>query len=208
METKQLYVQEDDVFQISSSFLKKGHVVAFPTDTVYGIGADIYEIKAIKKLYSIKKRDLRKSFPMLVSDLEQVEAIAKNIPDDFYILAKHFWPGPLTIILKKDKDAFSYISPSDSIAFRMPANQEALELISQVNNPIVATSANISGERDLLLADEVFSKFKGQISAVIYGNKCSIGLPSTVIDLTSSEYKILRSGSITEAQIEKVLKNK
>jgi L-threonylcarbamoyladenylate synthase len=187
--------------------LEDGGVIAFPTETVYGLGALISQEKAIVEIYNLKKRSSSKALTIHASRIEDVLDIACDIPEDFYRLANHFLPGPLTIILKKNKRISNLISPYDTIGFRIPASSMTLELLNSLNEPMVGTSANISQAESPIYAKEVHDSFNGQISCIIDGGKCPIGVASTIVSLVG-EIKILRSGFITKEQLERVLNKK
>jgi len=199
METK-FFTKENLSIDEISSFFEKGEVIAFPTETVYGIGTIIEEKE---KLYLLKKRDFSKALTLHISRLGDVEKFSDEIPKEFYILADYFFPGPLTIIIKKKKNLF--INERDSVAIRMPAHGITLDILNSLKNPILATSANMSNNPDLIDAKEVYDLFKDRIRAVIDGGICPIGTSSTVISLIGN-IKILRDGFISKEQIENVLK--
>lgn len=199
METK-VFTQDNLSIDEVSSFFYKGEVVAFPTETVYGLGTII---EKREKLYFLKKRDFSKPLTLHISRLEDVEKFSDEIPKEFYILANYFFPGPLTIIIKKKKNVL--INDKDTIGIRMPAHGLTLNILNALKNPILATSANMSNDKDLIDAIEVYNTFKNKIKAVIDGGVCPIGIPSTVISLVGT-VKILREGFISQNQIENILK--
>ena len=193
-----------DFIKIKNLF-EKGDVIAFPTETVYGIGALINQEKAILKIYQLKKRDKLKALTIHSSKISDVEKVAKDIPEDFYKLSKAFMPGPLTVILKKNKNISSSISPFDTIGFRVPDHPVFYQMLRHLDLPIVGTSANLSSEEDLKSGGDVCKLFNGKIACVIDAGFSQIQIPSTVISLVG-EIKILRKGSISKEDIEKVLK--
>ena len=142
----------------------------------------------------------------MMSDILQIDKIAQNIPDVFYKLAKKYMPGSVTVILQKNKNVSNLISNDDTIGVRVPLNLEALRLIEEVGNPIVATSANISGEKEPKKAEDVKKSFKDEDISIIDGGECKLGVPSTVISLVDQEdVKILREGAISRKEILKFL---
>lgn len=181
----------------AASILKKGGLVAFPTETVYGLGANMLNEKAIEKVYRIKNRPKNKPLTIHIADIEIVKKMVGEIPQKAKALMDKFWPGPLTLILK-DKNG-------KRIGFRMPDNKIALSLIKEADVPIVAPSANISGERPPTSAKEVLEDLNGQIEMVLDGGETQIGIESTVVDLSGRNYKILRAGAISEEKIRKVI---
>jgi len=195
---------EETLKQIAT-LLENKKVIAFPTETVYGIGAHVFKEDAIEKIYTLKNRDRKKSLIVHIGKIEDVKKIAQDIPDEFYILAEKFFPGPLTIILKKKSNIPSIISNDSTIAVRMPDNIYTLKLIELLKEPIVGTSANISDTKSPISAKDVMETFQGKIDAIIDSGICPIKVPSTIISLVDS-YKILRRGSICKDQIDIALK--
>jgi L-threonylcarbamoyladenylate synthase len=191
----------------AAQLLKRGELVAFPTETVYGLGACIFNPDAILAIFKVKGRPQDNPLIVHVSSLEQIDAIAEAIPEDFYRLATHFFPGPLAVILKRRSLVPSIVSAGlDTIAVRMPSHPVALQLIRQVDEPVVAPSANLSGKPSATLATHVIQDFEGRIAAVIDGGATQYGLESTVIGLHEDVPVLLRPGVITREQVEAVLK--
>lgn len=186
---------EEASIEFAATLLKNGGLVAFPTETVYGIGANFLNKQTIKKLYEIKKRPLNKPFTIHISNVDTIKKMRCEISYLADKLIKKFWPGPLTIILKtKDR----------KLGFRMPKNRIAKDLISKSGVPVVAPSANISGRKPPTQADEVLKSLDGKIDLVIDSGKTEFGRESTVVDTTSFPYKILREAAIPESEIERV----
>jgi L-threonylcarbamoyladenylate synthase len=206
---KTLYIPKLDPVSLMQiqAFLCSGKIIAFPTETVYGIGALLSEEKAIFQLSLIKQRTSQKALTLHLGSLEQVKLVAKEIPDDFYLLAQHFMPGPLTVILKKQKQISSLVSPFETIGVRMPSHPDFLKIARSVKEPVVGTSANLTKAKALFTSQEVYDLFQGQIAAVVNGQKSLFKMPSTVISLTGSKPLILREGVLKKAQIEAVLQN-
>ena len=188
-------------------YLNESQVIAFPTETVYGLGAHMFKEEAIKKIYALKKRDKNKALIIHLGAIEDVKKVAIEIPNDFYVLANRFFPGPLTIILKKNPEISSLISSDSTIALRMPDNLYTQKIINLLGSPIVGTSANISNHKSPVSAKIVLDAFLNKIPAVIDTGECELKIPSTIISLVDKPYKILRTGSISKDQIDKVLKN-
>jgi len=188
-------------------YLTESQVIAFPTETVYGLGAHMFNEKAIKKIYDLKKRDKNKALIVHLGSIEDVKKIAIDIPNDFYVLANRFFPGPLTIILKKNPKISSLISSDSTIALRMPDNFYTQKIINLLKTPIVGTSANISNKMSPTNTKMVLDAFINKIPAIIDTGECELKIPSTIISLVDKPYKILRIGSISKNQIDKALKN-
>lgn len=189
----------------AAKFIKEGKIVAFPTETVYGLAADPRNEKALKKLYELKKRPLNKSFIVHLGKISDVEKVAVDIPKSFYLLAEKFFPGPLTLVLRKNPGLSPLISNDDTIAVRMPNHSMALRLIELVGYPIIGTSANLSGQDNLFTAKDVEYHFKEKLAAILDGGECSLKTPSTILSLLIKKPLLLRRGSITYEEIEKVI---
>jgi L-threonylcarbamoyladenylate synthase len=183
--------------------LQKGGVIAFPTDTVYGLGADAFNSKAVERIYEIKKRPKHRQLPLLIADVERLTTLAGPIPEIAWFLAKRFWPGGLTLVLPKTDSLPVYLAPGATIAVRVPNHPVCLAIIHHLGNPIIGTSANISGHPAALTADEVRQQLGGKIDFVINGGKCPGGKESTVVDVTRESPAILRQGIILPDEIDK-----
>lgn len=193
--------------QIAAELLQKGELVAFPTETVYGLGACLFNESALHSIFAAKRRPIDNPLIVHICSLEQVREIARDIPDTFFPLAQAFFPGPLTLILKRASHVPACVSAGlDTIAVRMPAHFVARELIRHVKQPIAAPSANLSGKPSATLAKHVLEDFDGKISAVIDGGQTELGIESTVLNLTEEIPILMRPGSIEKEEIEKVLK--
>lgn len=191
-------------YGFKEGFLEDGSVVIFPTDTVFGLACRLYDNKAINRIYNIKERDHSKQIAVLCENLVSVNDIAV-IDERVLDLAKAFWPGPLTMILKA-KD--NYISNTNlkTVGIRIPNHKLALNLIKQ-NGPLITTSVNRSGNEPLIDLDEIIKYYSNKVDYIYkeYYTKY-INVSSTIIDLTETEIKYLRIGTITKKQIEEVLK--
>lgn len=186
-----------EIIAKASEIIKKGGLVVFPTETVYGIAANLLDKKAIERLYKIKNRPVNKPFTVHISDLKTIEGMGCKVTGQARRLIDKFWPGPLTIILKsKDKR---------SIGFRMPSNRVALDLIKASRVPIIAPSANLSGRIPPASAADILKDLDGKVDMVLDGGNAEIGVESTVVDLTVKPAKVLREGAIESKQILKYL---
>lgn len=194
-----------DQLEIAAHLLRNGKLVAFPTETVYGLGACIFNPDAIRAIFKVKGRPSDNPLIAHVSSFEQVYQITKDLPDAFFSLA-NFFPGPLTVVLKRCHEVPSIVSAGlDTIAVRMPSHQMAHALIDLVGQPLVAPSANLSGKPSATMAEHVIEDFADNIAAVVDGGKTEFGIESTVISLLEDIPILLRPGAITKDQIEKVL---
>lgn len=188
----------------ATKIIRNGGIAAFPTETVYGLGADAWNASAIAKIFEAKGRPSDNPLIVHVSMVDEIHAFAFDIPEKAYQLIEAFWPGPLTLVLKKKPEVLDVVTAGlNTVALRMPDHDIALELIKQTG-PLVAPSANHSGKPSPTKAVHVIEDF-GEELAVLDGNATKIGLESTVIDLTDVFPAILRPGAISRKQIEKVI---
>jgi len=178
------------------SILKQGGVVAFPTDTVYGLGASIGIDSAVERVYRIKERQRRMALPLLLADIPQLDEVAISIPTSARLLAENFWPGPLTLVLLKSDSVSDTVSGgSETIAVRVPAHPIPIALARGVGTPIVGTSANLSGQPSTLTAEEAHAQLGNKADLIIDG-ECPRGKESTIVDLTGETPVILRQGAL------------
>lgn len=190
----------------AAAIIENGGTVAFPTETVYGLGANGLNPAAVRKIFEAKERPPGNPLSLLVHSREDVEKVALNIPEQAFRLMDTFWPGPLTIVLEKN-DIVPEITSGNlpSIGVRMPDHPVPLELIKRAGTPLAAPSANLSGKPSPSLAAHVVADLTGRIDAIIDGGETEIGLESTVIDLTVEPPVILRPGAIRIEELEKVI---
>lgn len=186
--------------------LNAGGLVAFPTDTVYGLGCLAFNGEAIESIYTAKNRPPEKAIPILVGEIMDTEKIVTEFPPLARILALRFWPGPLTCILPKKPTLPEAVSATSTIGVRIP-DQVAARVILRAAGPMAVTSANISGQTSPSTAEEVFEQLNGRIPLIIDGGRTPGGVPSTVIDCLSNEIKILREGPISEDEIQTFIQN-
>lgn len=198
-------VNDEKLKEIAKA-IKNGEIVVFPTETVYGIGTNALNEKAIKKLYEVKKRDLKKPISLLVSNIEMVERFTRDITDIEYKIMKEFFPGPLTIILKK-KDIVPNIvtANGNTVGIRMPEGEIVQKLLKYSNVPIATPSANISGKKTGTDIKQIQKDFGENVDYYIDGGKCKFGISSTIVKVINGEIHILREGSIKKKYIERVI---
>ncbi len=188
-----------------AQIIKEGGLVLFPTETVYGIGANALNDDAVKKIFIAKGRAQDNPLILHIADMEMLNDIAKNISELEYKLMGNFWPGPFTIILnKKDGIADQATCCGDTVGVRMPSNRIAYELIKRAGVPIAAPSANISGKPSGTNVEDIREELQDKVDFIIDGGEADIGLESTVVRVINDEVKILRPGKITKADIEQV----
>lgn len=178
------------------SILKKGGIIAFPTETFYGLGAKYDIDSALKRLYEIKKRPQEKAMPLIVGTIKQITLLTDSITDKAKYLMDRYWPGPLTILFKARPGLSEYLVANEKVAARVPGESFALRLALSCNFPLTATSANISGMPPADSASMVFDYFKNTVDLIIDGGKTKGGLPSTIVDVTEESIKILRHGTV------------
>ena len=191
------------------SLLKTGGVVAYPTETLYALGASALNLNAIQRVIEIKSRPLDKGLPLAISSINDLEFLSEEIPEIAYSLATFFWPGPLTLVLNTRPEVPDLITGGrKSVAVRVPNHPIPLAILKKLKEPIIATSANITGKTPCLTANEVRKMIGERVDLTISGHTSSEGLPSTIIDLTSDTPKILRKGAVEQTDIEECLGQK
>lgn len=209
MNTKILKIEdgnEDEVIREAGEILKSGGLVAFPTETVYGLGGDALKEDAARKIYSAKGRPSDNPLIVHIADIGALDELASEIPECAYKLAEAFWPGPLTMIFKK-KDIVPYGTTGglDTVAIRMPSHPVAHRLIKDSGVYIAAPSANLSGRPSPTRAEHVIEDMDGRIDMIIDGGAIEIGIESTIVDVTCEVPMILRPGYVTADMIRDVL---
>jgi len=200
IETRVLPVTEDAMAE-AVRILSAGGLVAFPTDTVYGVGAHAFQPQAVEKIYAAKIRLRDKAIPLLLSTSNDLSLVAESIPPVAHLLAERFWPGGLTLVLRKRAIVSDVVSPGPTVAVRVPDHAVTQALIAALGAPLAATSANLAGNPSPVTAQEVVGELAGRIELILDGGPCPGGIPSTVLDLTTDPPTILRSGAIAEEDI-------
>ena len=182
--------------------LKDGGVVAFPTDTVYGLGADVFNASAVEQVYKIKQRPRNLPLPVLLAGSKQLAEVVASVPETAQCLIRRFWPGGLTLVLPKKETLPDIVTAGGkTVAVRVPDHVIPLSLIQGLGAPIIGTSANVSDQRSPVTAEEVRRQFDGGIDLIIDAGRCPGGLESTVVDVTGETPVILRQGAIPEEEI-------
>ena len=208
MKTRILSTTENDIAE-AAEIIQQGGLVAFPTETVYGLGADALNAEAVAKIYEAKGRPSDNPMIVHIARASDIGQLTPMLSEDIVNLIDNFWPGPLTLVLKKKAGVPDRTTGGlDTVAVRMPDSEAALELIREADCPIAAPSANISGRPSPTRASDVIADMDGRIDAVIEGDDCRVGIESTVLDMTGDTPVILRPGIITAEDIEAVLKKK
>lgn len=208
METKLFKVKDenDECLAMAGKILSDGGLVAIPTETVYGLAANALDDEACKKIYLAKGRPSDNPLIVHISELSQWKPLVKEIPENAIKLAKAYWPGPLTIILKRSDLVPKTTSGGlDTVAVRMPENKIARKIIEKAGVPLAAPSANTSGKPSPTCAKYVYEDMYGKIDAIVDGGECDVGVESTVITLATQPPKILRPGAVTYEMLKDVL---
>lgn len=193
------------VIDQTATIIKQGGLVIFPTETVYGIGALMRNKKAVDKIYQLRNRPKNKAVLILIASKKDLDKFAYLNLRAKKIINK-FWPGPLTVILKKKNNIPNFITANrKTVAIRLPENKFLLNLIKKIGQPIIAPSANISGRKSPLLAKETFKDFFGKVDLILDAGRTKYQKESTILDLTGKLPKVLRQGAIKNEKIEKFL---
>jgi L-threonylcarbamoyladenylate synthase len=196
-ETLYLPVDEPIALQRAVDCLLAGGLVAFPTDTVYGLGALVWNEASIRRIYAAKERPPEKAIPVLVADIAAARRLVAKLPATAEALATHFWPGPLTLVVPCGDGLPEFLtSGSGTVALRVPDHPVTLRLLALLGQPLAVTSANRSGLPSPLTAQEVLDQLAGRIDAVVDGGPCPGGQPSTVVSLVTEPPILLRAGPI------------
>jgi L-threonylcarbamoyladenylate synthase len=203
MKTEIISANHPNAIRHAIDVLRNDGLVAFPTDTVYGLAAPVNNVESINRLYVVKGRNNTKAIAVLLGDSNQLSQVAVDLSETARKTADHLWPGPLTMIVPRNPALPNILSPLPTIGVRIPDHPVALALLKTAG-PLAVTSANLSGAANTLTAKQVMKQLKGRIHLIIDGGRTPGGVPSTVIDFTTSEPKILREGPITLKQIQAI----
>ena len=193
---------------VRHSFLR-GEVVAFPTETVYGLGCDITNESAVNRIYELKGRPVSNPLTVYIHKPELAAGLCMDVPEEFYKLAEELLPGPLAIVMRKREGVPGYINSNlDTISIRIPDNEFVFELLTSLCRPMVGTSANLSGGQPPKTFKEVLDTFRGKIPIAVDGGDCPLGVESTIISLAGDSPTLIRKGSVPLHKIELILKMK
>ena len=184
------------IFETAAA-IKRGELVVFPTDTLYGIATNAFDEKAILSLYTIKRRPMEKGIPILLADLADLEKVADAVPPAARELMIHFWPGPLTLIVRKRNNLPRNISNNEGIAVRIPDNDIARAVIRAAGGAVATSSANRSGHEPAQTADQALAELEGDVMIVLDGGPTGQAIPSTIVDCTGKGMHIVRQGAIS-----------
>ncbi len=190
----------------AGEILRRGGIVAIPTETVYGLAASALDDEAIKKVFAAKGRPQNNPLIVHISDIKELESVADDIPEVAKKLARRFWPGPLTMVLKRKETIAKSVSAGlDTVAVRMPSSKAARDIIASSGLPLAAPSANISGSPSPTTAEHVIADLDGRVDAIVCGEDCTVGVESTVVALFSSPPRLLRPGAVTAEELSELL---
>lgn len=193
-------------FERALDDLRAGKVVAIPTDTVYGVASDGFNLIAVERLFAVKDRPREKAIPLLLADANDLLEVAEQVPDQAFVLAKKFWPGALTLVVRAQKQVPTILrAGGSSVAVRIPNHPIPRNLARRLGRPLAATSANISGGPNPSTAQEVLKQLGGRIGLILDGGPVGEGMPSTVLDVTTYPPRILRAGSLSLEEIQVAL---
>ncbi len=198
---------ESSLVTYAAEKIRAGEVLGIPTDTFYGLAVDPFNLHAVDRVYEIKTRSRHKPLSLLIESVDQAADVAWPVPEIFYLLARRFWPGPLTIIVKADpKLPLKVTANTGNVALRVPAADVPLAIIRSAGLPITATSANLHGELECSTAMEVRDQLGDCLSIIVDGGPSPGVMPSTIVDLTTEgSWRLLRQGAIPEEQIIELL---
>jgi L-threonylcarbamoyladenylate synthase len=197
---------EPSLIRYAADQIRAGEVLGMPTDTFYGLAADPFNLRAVDRVYDIKSRSRHKPLSLLIESVDQAEELAQPLPDEFYVLARRFWPGPLTMIVKAgSRLPLKVTANTGNVALRVPSAKIPLAVVQAASIPITATSANLSGESECTSAVAVRDQLGERIAIIVDGGISPREVASTIIDLTDEEarWKVMREGAISAQDISK-----
>ena len=197
---------EMSLVRYAADQIRAGEVLGMPTDTFYGLAADPFNLRAVDRVYDIKTRNRHKPLSLLIESVDQAEELAKPLPDEFYALARKFWPGPLTVIVKAgSRLPLKVTANTGNVALRVPNAKIPLAVVTAAAIPITATSANLSGASECTTAAQVHGQLHDRISIIVDGGTSPREVPSTIVDLSGElgRWRIIREGAVPTEEISK-----
>jgi L-threonylcarbamoyladenylate synthase len=204
MKTEIISAEEPNSISHALDVLQRGGVVAFPTDTVYGLGALAFDAESVDRLYGIKGREHTKAIAVLIGTAEDLPQIASHPSQAAQRLAEQFWPGPLTLVVPRSEELPDSVSQGPTVGVRIPDHEVALKLLAAAG-PMAVTSANLSGQANTRSAADVLAQLEGRIHLLIDGGSTPGDAPSTVVDMTGKAPRVLREGPISENELKAAL---
>jgi len=203
MKTEIISAKDQSAIPHAVDVIQRSGLVAFPTDTVYGLATSAFNTESIERLFIVKGRNQSKAIALLLSSMDQLEQVATDISNNAKDLANYFWPGPLTLVLSRHPSLPDNLSNRPTIGIRIPNHPVALALIDETG-PLAVTSANLSGQQSPSTANEVYEQLNQKIHLIIDGGTTPGGVPSTVVDCITNEIKLLRKGPISFEKIQSI----
>jgi tRNA threonylcarbamoyl adenosine modification protein (Sua5/YciO/YrdC/YwlC family) len=195
-----------DLLKYAAEKLTHGEVVAIPTDTVYGLAADPFNLSAVEEIFKVKGRPEERALPILVNSLDQAMLLAREVPRNFLRLAERFWPGALTLVVDAShRLPLKVTANTGRIALRWPRSEVVGRLIEEFDGPLTGTSANLSGSPACTSAEQVYAQLGDRLNLIVDAGEARAGVPSTIVELHADTWKILREGAISRSEIEEAL---
>jgi L-threonylcarbamoyladenylate synthase len=196
---------KSEAIERAAAVVRRGRVVAIPSDALYTLVADPFSLGAVNRVFFAKGREIHRSLPMLVADIAMAEELGKELSNRFFLLARRFWPGPLTLIVpSSEKVPLKVTGNTGRLALRQSRSNVANQLIGALNQPLISTSANISGHPTCRSGIDVFGMMDGRVDLVLDGGACS-GAGATTVDVTEPVWKLIKQGAIEEKEIAECL---
>jgi len=195
---------EASLVKYAAEQIRSGQVLGMPTDTFYGLAADPLNLRAVERVYEIKSRSRHKPLSLLIESVDQAEELARPLPKEFYDLARRFWPGPLTIIVRAaSRLPLKVTANTGNVALRIPSDKIPLAVVQAAGIPITATSANLSGASECTTAEQVRDQLQDRISIIVDGGVSPREIASTILDLSDQEarWRVIREGAIPSQEI-------
>ncbi|MGQ9456638.1 MAG: L-threonylcarbamoyladenylate synthase [Armatimonadota bacterium] len=197
---------EPEAIETAAEAIRSGELVIFPTETVYGLACDAINESAIERVFDAKGRDKKHPLPVQIASVTDLSRVASRIPEIAFKLAERFWPGPLTLVLPKSEHiSFKITGSTETIGIRIPDHPVALAILNRVRIPIIATSANITGQNPPITAQEAIASIGEKVAVVLDAGECKIRVPSTVLDVSVTPPHILRVGAISVDEIRDII---
>lgn len=197
-----------EAIERAAAHVRRGDVVAIPTEALYMLVADPLNLNAVGRVFAAKGREIHRSLPLLIGGVYMAEELAKELSTRFHLLARHFWPGPLTVIVPASaKVPLKVTGNTGRLAMRQSRSRVAQALLDWLDQPLIATSANLSGQPTCRSGIEVFGTMDGRVDLVLDGGACN-GLGATTVDITEPYWKVIREGSVSEKEIADCLKGR
>jgi len=208
MQSTRLASENEDSWELGAALLMRGELVVFPTDTVYGVGCDPYDLSALERIYIAKGRPQSKAIPLLLADASVLGAVAGSLTKEARHLGQAFWPGALTVVVERKADLPPQLGSGNTIAVRVPAHTALRSLIASCGGALAVTSANRSGEADPLSVQDAIDYLGESVALYIDGGLSRVSRPSTVVDCSGEYIRVLREGSISSDEIARAVLEK